>query len=838
MERLEEKITPMMQQYLSIKERYKDAFLFFRVGDFYELFYDDAIKASSILNIALTSRNKGEKDSVPLCGVPYHSVDFYLNKLIQAGYKIVLCDQVEDPKTAKGVVKREVVKVITPGTVIDLDILDPKKNNFIAAVYFEENIIHVAFADASCSKVQYYFTNNLKRDLFERFNISELIVCDKDREKILNGNYEISFLVSVVESKDFVCFIKENIKNYALPLLEYYLKDVALIKSVNFEGAQEFILKKYMFIDENAQRDLEIFQPILDTKNQFTLLSVMDNTITPMGGRLLRNYLAFPLINIDEINERLDLVEALIRKSYLIDPLKQILKKISDLERILTNLESYNPLPRNLIGLVNSLKQAKEINLIIKEIPEFKDSFQTPDLSHVTSTIENAIVENPPTNIRDGGVIKDGFSKELDELREILKSGTKFIIEYEKKERDKTGIASLKVRFNKVFGYYIEVTKSNLSNVPDYYQRKQTLVNAERFITEELKELEDKVLSASEKSKQLEIHIFSELIKEVLKYKEDIKRTSDLIAKLDVIINFANNAISYNYVRPHFSLDGNFKVNEGRHPFVERAIDNFVPNDTMLDKNNNIMLITGPNMAGKSTYMRQVALISIMAQTGAFVPAKYAQLPIIEQIFTRIGTSDFLASGKSTFMVEMLETARILKESNERSLVILDEVGRGTSTYDGMAIAWSVLEYLAMYEKKPYVLFSTHYHELTELSLTFKNIKNYNVSVREWKGEIVFLHKLQEGVANRSYGIHVAKLAGLPESVIQRAQKILEELEEELVKDPNRRKSMKKEDKIQLSLFSPLEKKVFDEIKESDLNNMTPLMAFDLLRKLKGMIED
>lgn len=836
MERKEEKITPMMQQYLSIKERYKDAFLFFRVGDFYELFYDDAIKASSILNIALTSRNKGEKDSVPLCGVPYHAVDFYLNKLIQSGYKAVLCDQVEDPRTAKGVVKREVVKVITPGTVIDLDILEPKKNNFISAVYFDENIIHVSFADASCGEIKYFFTENLKRDFFERFKISELILCEKDKERIFNGNYEINFPVSVIENSEFISYYNKEIKNYALPLLEYYLKNVALINSLDFEKAQEFVLKKFMFVDENSQRDLEIFEPLLDIKKEFTLLSVMDNTVTPMGGRLLRNYLTFPLLDITEINERLNLVEALINKSYLLEPIIKILKNISDLERILTNLESYTPHPRNLIGLSTSLKKVKEIKKMIQEIPEISKEFYVPDLSQVILMIEKAIVDEPPNTIRDGGVIKDGYSQELDELREILKGGARFIIEYEKKEREKTGIASLKVRFNKVFGYYIEITKANLNNIPEYYQRKQTLVNAERFITDELKALEEKVLTASEKSKQLEILLFGELIKEILKYKQDIKNTSDMVAKLDVLVNFANNAIRYNYVRPNFVDNGEFRILEGRHPFVERAIDNFVPNDTLMNKDSNIMLITGPNMAGKSTYMRQVALISIMAQTGSFVPAKSAQLPIIEQIFTRIGTSDFLASGKSTFMVEMLETARILKESNEKSLVILDEVGRGTSTYDGMSIAWAVLEYLAVNNKRPYVLFSTHYHELTELSLTFKNIKNYNVSVREWKGEIIFLHKLQEGVANRSYGIHVAKLAGLPESVILRAKEILDDLENDLVNGRQKRKEMKREI-VQLTLFTPVEKKVYDEVRKIDLNKITPLSAFDFLRKLKEMIE-
>lgn len=829
----EEKLTPMMQQYLSIKERYKDAFLFFRVGDFYELFYDDAIKASSILNIALTSRNKNDKDAIPLCGVPYHSIDFYLNKLVQEGYKAVLCDQVEDPKLAKGIVKREVVKVITPGTVIDIDILDPKKNNFIVAVYYNESQFEIAFADASCGEIKFFTTDNLKKDLFERFNISEIVILEKDREKIEINAKELNIPISFLKEEEVIKNSKDFEKITALQLLKYYVKNVALISSLDFSKAEPFSLKKFMFIDENSQRDLEIFEPILVSKKSFTLLSIMDNTVTPMGSRLLRNYLAFPLLDLDELNERYNIVQAFVNRSFFIETTRKLLKRVYDLERIITNLESYNPSPKHLIALADSLKIIPEIQNVINQIEEVKSKFIIRELRDIIELIDNSILDDCNTNIREGGVIKRGFSKELDELREIMEGGSKFIVEYEKKEREKTGISSLKVRFNKVFGYYIEVTKSNLANVPDYYQRKQTLVNAERFITDELKDLEEKVLTASEKSRQLEYHIFMEIVKDVLKYKDEIKLLSQNIAKLDVLLNFAYNAIKYNYVKPKVKWDGYYKIIDGRHPFVEQSIMDFVPNDTVLTKESNIMLITGPNMAGKSTYMRQVALISIMAQTGSFVPAKSAELPLIDQILTRIGTSDFLAAGKSTFMVEMLETARILKESTENTLVILDEVGRGTSTYDGMAIAWAVLEYLARFIKKPYILFSTHYHELTELAMTYKNIKNYNVCVREWKNEIIFLHKLQEGVANRSYGIHVAKLAGLPDEVINRAQEILEKLELGKLKE----NKVVKEEKIQLSLFIPPERLIFEELKKIDLNATTPLDAFDLLRNLKKIVE-
>ncbi len=835
MEKKDEKLTPMMQQYLSIKERYKDAFLFFRVGDFYELFYDDAIKASSILNIALTSRNKGDKDAVPLCGVPYHAVDYYLNKLIQEGYKAVLCDQVEDPKLSKGIVRREVVKVITPGTVIDLDALDPKKNNFIVSLYFKDNDIDVAFADASCGDIKYFSTDDLKKDLFERFHVNELVVLDKDRDKVFETIKDSNFPLSIVSEKEFVTFEKDYTNNKALAVLEFYIKNIALINSLDFTKAQPFSLKNYMFVDENSQRDLEIFEPILVSKKNFTLLSVMDNTITSMGSRLLRNYLTFPLLDMVELNERLKIVEIFVNNSFHLDAIRNVLKRFSDLERIMTNLESYSPSPRYLLMLLNSFKEVPRLKSLINEIPDVAERFYLEEFHEIVQLIEKSILEDCNTNIREGGIIKDGYSEELDELRKIMEGGSKFIVDYEKKEREKTGISSLKVRFNKVFGYYIEVTKTNLSNVPDYYHRKQTLVNAERFITDELKALEEKVLTASEKSRQLEYMLFMDIVKEVLKYKENIKKLSNEIARLDVLSNFAYNAIKHNYVKPKVTKGGSYKIIEGRHPFVEQSIINFVPNDTLMDKQSNIMLITGPNMAGKSTYMRQVALITIMAQTGSFVPAKSAELPLIEQIFTRIGTSDFLAAGKSTFMVEMLETARILKESTENSLVILDEVGRGTSTYDGMAIAWAVLEFLANFSKKPYVLFSTHYHELTELSLTLKNIRNYNVSVREWKNEIIFLHKLQEGVANRSYGIHVAKLAGLPDVVIKRAMEILENLEDGLLKE---KKIVKDSEYKQLTLFKPIEYVICDELRALNINKLTPLDAFDVLRKLKTMIGD
>lgn len=833
---MKEKLTPMMQQYLSVKEKYKDALLFFRVGDFYELFFEDAIKASAILNITLTSRDKSDKDAIPLCGVPYHSIENYISKLIQEGYKAVLCDQVEDPRFAKGIVKREVVRVITPGTITDMEILDPRQNNYIAGLVLGEYECGVAFADVSCGHVRYFKTENIMKDVFERLNLKEIVILEEQRERFFKLIKNEPCPISIINEKIFDNFNDTSLEKKALKILQYYTKNVVLINAINFDDAKSFHLRDFMFIDENSKRDLEITEPLLKNASSFSLLSAMDNTITPMGGRLLRQYINFPLVDCETINERLYVVENIVNNSYLLDTIRNILKKISDLERLVTNLNSNNPNPRYLIALANSLKQIPLIQGVINKIGDIRNFFELKEFNEIINLIEKSIIENCPINAREGGVIKNGYSAELDELRSIVDGGAKFLVDYEKKEREKTGISSLKVRYNKVFGYFIEVTKANLSNVPSHYMRKQTLVNAERFITEELKSLEEKVLTAFEKARQLEFSLLINIVKEIQKYTEEIKKVAHNLAKLDVLSNFAFNAIKYNYTKPKIYKKGDIKIIDGRHPFVELSMQDFVPNDTEMSKSSNIMLITGPNMAGKSTYMRQVALIVIMSHMGSYVPAKTAELPIIDQIFTRIGTSDFLASGKSTFMVEMLETARILNEATESSLVVLDEVGRGTSTYDGMAIAWAVLEFLSKNTKRPYVFFSTHYHELTELALTFENIKNYNVTVREWQDDIIFLHKVKEGVANRSYGIHVAKLAGLPEEVIIRAKEILEKLEMGTLKED--KMNLRRGKVTQLSLFTALENKIMDEIKKVDMNRLTPLEAFDLLRKLKSMAED
>lgn len=714
---ISEKITPMMRQYLDVKSRYKDAFVFFRVGDFYELFYDDAVNASSILNIALTSRDKSEKDAVPLCGVPYHSVDNYINKLLKEGYKVVVCDQIEDPKLAKGVVKREVTRVFTPGTVVDMERLDPKESNYIFSFYFlNEKTISVAMADISCGKVFYFMTDDLEKDVIEKFRPKEIVALESQREFLLNKFANINLLISFINlsEKDI---LEDELEKRSLELIKKYIRDVILIKDFNFENPQKITIKDYLYLDENAIRDLEVFEPFLKGEKNSSLLSILDNTKTSMGGRKLRDLLMFPLTDKREVTKRLMCVEEFISNSQLIEPIRKILANIIDIERIIGSLLNLNLSPKYLISLKNSLREVPNLKNLINETEFLKESFKLEDLKELVILIEDSIMPDPPFSLKDGNVIKNGYSKELDELRKVVEGNTNFLFDYEQKERERTGISSLKVGYNKIFGYYIEVTKSNLKNVPPNYIRKQTLVNAERFITDELKSYEDKVLGASARIKELEEALYKEVLVKVREFIPNLKKLANELAEIDIYSSFALNAIRYNYCKPVFNENEHIYIEEGRHPFVERRLKNFVPNDLGLSKDDyNIMVITGPNMAGKSTYMRQVALIAIMAQLGSYVPAKKAELPVFDRIFTRIGTSDFLASGKSTFMVEMIETANILRGLTTKSLIVLDEVGRGTSTFDGMSIAEALLEYLADKNEKPYVLFSTHYHELTELA--------------------------------------------------------------------------------------------------------------------------
>lgn len=829
------KLTPMMRQYLEVKERYPDAFLFFRVGDFYELFFEDAIKAASILNIALTSRDKNEKDAVPLCGVPYHAVETYLKKMVTEGYKVVLCDQVEDPKFAKGIVKREVVRVITPGTVTDFNYLDPKDNNYIAAIYREDNRFGVAFADVSCGEVSCFETDNLFKDLFERLNLKEVLVLKSDVTFFKDITTKVNLPFSFVEINN-EALPRESLESKATTIITHYLSDIIMLKSLENVTPTHVAISDYLFVDENSKRDLEILEPVIKGSKNSSLFDVMDSTITSMGSRKLKQFLLFPLLDKNKINERYSIVETFVLNSHLLTPIRDILKGFSDLERIIGNLFGNAPSPKHLVSLKDSLKLVGKLRDVILTNLSLPIRLELRVLEDVINAIDVTIVDDPPFSLRDGNFIKKGYSKELDELREIIEGGTEFLFKYQQEERERTGINSLKVGYNKIFGYYIEVTKANLHLIPSNYIRKQTLVNAERFITDELKSYEDKVLSASEKFKELEQQLFKEFINTIRVYSEDIKKVANEIALLDVFTTFAFNAIRFNYTKPEIVDDLCLKIEEGRHPFVERNVKSFVPNDTSLvAPNQKIMLLTGPNMSGKSTYMRQVALIVLMAQTGSFVPAKSMNFSIVDQILTRIGTSDFLASGKSTFMVEMIETARILKESTDRSLVILDEVGRGTSTYDGMSIAWASLSYLADKKKSPFVMFSTHYHEIAELANKKGNIKNYNIAVKEWNKEIIFLHKLKEGIANKSYGIHVAKLAGLPEEVIRIAEEILRSLEDgELF---NEKPKIYKSDIQQLTLFGSKEDRILEELKNIQLESLTPLEAFDFLRRLKEMIK-
>ncbi|MCX7990477.1 MAG: DNA mismatch repair protein MutS [Proteobacteria bacterium] len=833
-ETIKDKITPMMRQYLEVKSRYKDAFVFFRVGDFYELFYDDAINASAILGIALTSRDKSEKDAVPLCGVPYHSVDNYINKLLREGHKVVICDQIEDPKLAKGVVKREVTRVFTPGTVVDMDRLDPKESNYIFSLYFlNEKEVSVAMADISCGNVLYFLTDDIEKDVIEKMKPKEMVLLESQRGFLTDNFHKKNLLISFLNLSDDE-IVKDETEKISLELIKKYIRNVILIRDFNFQNPKKISVKDYLYLDENAIRDLEIFEPVLKGEKNSSLLSVLDNTKTSMGGRKLRDFLTFPLTDRKEIARRLSIVEEFIKNPQIIEPLRGGLANILDIERIIGSLLNLSLSPKYLISLKNSLKELPKIKELIFQYDFFKEFFTLDELNELVRLIEDSVMSDPPFTLKEGNVIKSGYSKELDELRNVVEGNTNFLFEYEQKERERTGISSLKVGFNKIFGYYIEVTKSNLKNVPLNYIRKQTLVNAERFITDELKSYEDKVLSASSKIKELEESLYKEILVSIREFIPKLKELANELALLDIFSSFALNAIRYNYCRPVFNDGEYILIEDGRHPFVERKLKNFVSNDLKLSKDSyNIMVITGPNMAGKSTYMRQTALIAIMAQIGSYVPAKKAEIPVFDRIFTRIGSADFLASGKSTFMVEMVETANILRGLTEKSLIILDEVGRGTSTFDGMSIAEALLEYLSDKTEKPYVLFSTHYHELTELAKRRKNIKNFTIPAKEWKDDIIFLHKLTEGVANKSYGIYVAKLAGLPEKVIARAKEILAVLERSDIKgDRDNLFPLKK----QPSLFEDNEKRIIKEIEGVNIEELTPLQAFDLLRRLKNML--
>lgn len=856
-------LTPMMEQYMEVKNEYKDCLLLYRLGDFYELFFDDAIVASRELEITLTGRECGTEEKAPMCGVPHHSVQSYIGRLIAKGYKVAICEQMEDPAVAKGIVKRDVVRVITPGTIVETNMLDEKRNNYVACV-FKMNIYYgLAYSDVSTG--EFYTTqiiegNNFNKLLDEitRFSPAEIIVNEemyidsnliteiKNRfntyitmRHLEEGNEECiqPYLNLINENKGLIYAIE------ATKLLLSYIKETQKIDMKHINKIEVYDINRYMILDGIARKNLELTETLRDRNKKGSLLWVLDKTSTSMGGRLIRKWIDKPLTDICEINMRLqgikELKQDVIRRGEIID----VLKKVYDIERLAGKIAYGTINARDMISLKNSLNQLPELKRLIStaESKMINKLYEDLDiLSDVTELIEKSIIEDPPMSLKEGGIIKSTYNDEVNKLRTAATEGKNWVVSIETKERENTGIKNLKVGYNKVFGYYIEVSKSNISNVPDRFIRKQTLTNGERYITEELKEIESTILGAQDKVVNLEYEIFVQIRESIALEIERLQKTSNAVATLDVIISLAEIADKYEYVMPDVDGSSDIIIKEGRHPVVERIIPpgSFVPNDTSLNiSEDRVNIITGPNMAGKSTYMRQVALITLMAQMGSFVPASYAKIGVVDRIFTRVGASDDLSTGQSTFMVEMNEVANILTNATKKSLLILDEIGRGTSTFDGLAIAWAVVEHLSNEQKiGARTLFATHYHELTELEDKLEGVKNYCIAVKEKGEEVIFLRKIIRGGADESYGIHVAKLAGIPNIVTSRANEILKELKETNLVNNHESKNKKTGKSEQFDLFNYKLKEIAFELDKINLNELTPMDALNVLVKLKGKL--
>ena len=862
--------SPMMQHYLKTKEEYKDCILFYRLGDFYEMFFDDAILASRELELTLTGKECGQEERAPMCGVPFHAAETYIARLIGKGYKVAICEQMEDPKLAKGIVKREVIRVVTPGTVIESNLLDEKKNNYIMAIYkngiyFGISICDVSTGDLKATQIKETNNFSMALDEISRYSPAEIVVNElmyATTEEIAKIRERFQIYISKQEEEKFSNNSEELLNKYNI-----VNEDGNEIKDINdktlcicaINGLLTYILEtqktsldhinkitlynntKYMCLDINARRNLELTEKLRDKSKKGTLLWVLDKTSTSMGGRRLRRWLNDPLLDVERINKRLNAVKELKEKLILRGDITDLLKKVYDIERLVGKISYGNANGRDLISLKNSIKQLPELKRIMVSADStlLKELYEELDtLEDIYTIIDNAIVEEPPISVKEGGLIKKGYDEEIDKLKIATTDGKNWLIQLEADEREKTGIKGLKVGFNKVFGYYIEVTKSNISLVPDRYIRKQTLTNGERYVTEELKKLENELLGAEEKVINLEYNAFCDIREKIEKQIIRIQKTADIISTLDVLNSFATIAEDMNYCMPIVDNSGIIDIKGGRHPVIEKILPSgaFVDNDTYLDKEDNrFSIITGPNMAGKSTYMRQVALISLMAQCGSFVPATYARLGVVDKIFTRIGASDDLSMGQSTFMVEMMEVATILKEATPNSLVILDEIGRGTSTYDGLSIAWAVAEYMSDKEKcGAKTLFATHYHELIGLEEKIQGVKNYSIAVKERGEDIIFLRKIVSGGTDESYGVHVAKLAGVPQVVTKRSNEILKTLERKsILGNQKQEKENKKVATGQLDMYNYKLAEIAHELDKVDLNNLTPIDALNTLVKIK-----
>lgn len=859
------KLTPMMEQYMQIKEEYKYCLLFYRLGDFYELFYDDAVIASKELELTLTGKNCGQEERAPMCGVPFHSADGYIAKLVEKGYKVAICEQTEDPKKAVGIVKREVIRIVTPGTVLDTNVLDESKNNYIMCIYKNVDGYGVASCDVSTGEFQVTAIpsdlDNKVIDEIARFNPSE-IICNKevDMGEQVSRVFDIKLNEYNQWAFDYqnanICLCNHfktlNLAGFGLEddrpcvsaagaLLEYLIETQKNNLS-HISAIKKYASNKYMVLDISSRRNLELTQTIRDKSKKGSLLWVLDKTKTAMGARLLRKWLEQPLIVEDEIDKRLDSVEAFKNSPFEREDLKEMLNTIYDIERLMSKVVYATANAKDLIALKNSFAYLPQIknNLSSYDADYIKEIYEGFDcLEDIYELINESIAEDPPFSVREGGMIKKGYNAEVDKLRSAKDEGSGWLTALEAKEKEETGIPKLRIKYNRVFGYYIEVTNSYKNQVPDRYIRKQTLTNAERYITPELKEIEDTILGADEKAIALEYDLFSDIRNRIAKKVERIQATAKALSTVDVLQSLGDVADKNNYVKPVVNTSGIIDIKEGRHPVVEKVSkEAFIPNDTYLDRDETLAIITGPNMAGKSTYMRQTALLVLMAQIGSFIPAESAEIGITDRIFTRVGASDDLATGQSTFMVEMVEVANILNNATKNSLLILDEIGRGTSTFDGLSIAWAVLEYIAN-KIGARTLFATHYHELTELEGKVKGVKNYCVSVKEQGEDVIFLRKIVEGGTDRSYGVHVAKLAGVPNSVLKRANSILNLLASD-------DKTISVDTDYDFSYDDePMQRKVIvlneitAEFDDMDLNNITPFEAmkklYDIKEKLRSL---
>lgn len=850
---MEQQVTPMMQQYLKTKEEYKDCILLYRLGDFYEMFWDDAVTASRELELTLTGKDCGLPERAPMCGVPHHAIQSYIGKLIAKGYKVAVCEQMEDPALAKGLVKRDVIRVITPGTIVETNMLDEKKNNYIASIYKLGIYYGLAYSDVSTGEfatTEITEGNNYTKLLNElsRFEPIEIVVNSElynetniitDIKNRFNTYISMRDKILDVDVSRPQILSKMPYANEATSLLLSYIKETQKIDLKHINNIEIYEINKYMVLDSTARKNLELIETLRDKNKKGSLLGTLDKTSTSMGGRLLRKWIEKPLMSIEDIHDRLNGVKELKDAVMTRGEIRDVLKKVYDIER-LTGKVAYGTInARDLISLKNSLMQLPELKHLIETADSniIKTLYKQMDLlEDVSKLIDDAIIDDPPMLIKEGGIIKSSYDEDVNRLRTASTEGKSWVLALEAKEKETTGIKNLKVGYNKVFGYYIEVSKGNVSLVPDRYIRKQTLTNGERYITDELKEIESTILGAQDKVVNLEYEIFIKIRDQIAGQIRRLQQTSNSVATLDVLASLAEAADANGYVMPDVDNSEDIIIKDGRHPVVESLIPagSFVPNDTTLNTDEDrVNIITGPNMAGKSTYMRQVALITLMAQIGSFVPASYAKIGIVDRIFTRVGASDDLSTGQSTFMVEMNEVSNILLNADKKSLLILDEIGRGTSTFDGLSIAWAVVEYISNKEKiGARTLFATHYHELTELEDKIDGVKNYCIAVKEKGEDVIFLRKIIRGGADESYGVHVAKLAGVPNAVTSRANQILKKLKEDSVINKS---ETKKQTNVsgQFDLFNYKLGEIAAELDKINLNELTPIDALNILSKMK-----